>query len=201
MPGFKNSLRDGKRFGSFPPAFADRRFRVWDSEPANGFPVFFPDEDTGFRFCRASFVVFTADKPVLPVDFLDVFFFHIKDIALPSIPVAFANLSDTISADEQIDHKAKDGKADHVDEILQKIIQHGHACLHKRNNLDDHKNHKTNDICDHPVCRGFLDCFAEDDFVHHCFERYSDDKTDQSANRHGPAGELCNDFAKAISQR
>ena len=183
----KHGIRRGERFGRLPSAITHRRDCIGNSAPGNGFLIFFPDINAGFRLYCAFGIVFTGNRLILPVDLLDILFRHIVDKAFASVPVKAADLSDLICADEQIDPEAEKRKDDDVREVIRQIIDHGYASRQKRNRMGNQKNQTERSISQDPVSRAFLHRFAESNPVDDDFEHHAEHKACQPASERRPA--------------
>ena len=197
----KDSIRGGKRFGRFPPAFTHRRHRVGDPKKAEGFLVFPPDINAGSCFYRSLGVVLAVNLLILPVDFLNVFFFHIEYKAFASVPIELANLPDAIPANEQIHPKTENGHTDNRYDLVRHIIKHGHAHPPNGDILGNQENKKDRSIRDDPIDRFFLDCFTEADRAYDLFEQKSETEARPHAGKLRPAGKPGDRFTEAITQR
>ena len=185
--GFKNLLRFGERLRRLPSQFTYRRLCIGNPHKDPCLLVLLPDIDAGSRLDRTLGIVFTVNNPVLPIQFLYVLIFHVEHIAIASVPIKLADLSDTITANAQVHHKTENGKAHNPCKLLLQVFYQGRAQQTQGNKLGDQKNEQDRHISEYPVDRFLLDCFGKNDNADDFFQRDSECKADHNARKWRPA--------------
>ena len=96
--------------------------------------------------------------------------FYIKYIAVLSISVTAADLSDAVSPEKEVHDEAENGKADNKGEFVEQIIEHGNAHPSYGDRMGSEKNQKHCSISEEAILPAFLDRFTEGNFAYDFFK-------------------------------
>ena len=149
--------------------------------------MLFSDIDAGFCLYGKVFPGAPGERLILPVDLFNIFFGHIKYIAVFSVPVAAADLSDAVSPDKEVHKEAENGKTDDKCEFFQQIIQHGNAHPLHGSRMGSQKDQQDCSISEDARLLIFLDSFTEGDPAYDFFKHDTQSKACPNAYRLRPA--------------
>ena len=133
----KYFVRLRKRSWCFPSQIPNRPFCIRYTKIIYNILVFFAYIDARFCLYGKIFIIEACNRFILFVHILNIFFVRIKYIAFTSIPINLSNLSDTISTDAHVHHKADNRNTHNPSKLFLQIFPQGRVQQTQGHKLSD----------------------------------------------------------------